>query len=95
MRSSLFWYVTQCRLVVTDFSRHPVGTVLEGRSVCLDSLTLVDGTYKLCRNVGGYHSALRYIADERRFYSELIFYSCFGPGSCVSKRDTKSLESKR
>jgi hypothetical protein len=47
MRSSLFWDVTQRRLVVTDVSGQSVGAVAS-----LDCLTLDDGTDRLSRNVG-------------------------------------------
>jgi len=37
-RSSLFWDVTQRRLVVTDVSGQPIGRVLEGEAVQLEFL---------------------------------------------------------
>ena len=57
MKSSLFWGVTQRRLVVTDVSGHPVGAIVKGQE---------DGTDMLSRNVGNYQCRLCNIPEERR-----------------------------
>jgi hypothetical protein len=60
MRSSLFWDVTQHKLVVTDVSGQPVGPVFRGQVVQEpDFLTIKNWTDRLSRNVGNYQSALR------------------------------------
>ena len=64
MQASLFWDVTQRRLVVSEVFR-------------VYSLTLEDGTDRLCRNVGNY---VRCVTSQR---SELLYFAtedCHRPG---------------
>jgi hypothetical protein len=69
MRSSLFWDVTQRRLVVsyrrfgTSYRSQLQGSIFKGRTV--DWLIHEDGTDRLSRNVGNYQYTLRYIPEER------------------------------
>jgi hypothetical protein len=48
LRSSLFWYVTERRLVVTDVSVQPIGPIFKGQAWH----TLDDGIDGVSRNVG-------------------------------------------
>ena len=69
-RSSLFWDITQRRLVVTDVSVQPIGPIFMDRAdwtvlplkICL---TVEDGSDRLSRNVDKYQSTVRNIAEER------------------------------
>jgi len=64
MRSSLFWDVTQRRLVV---SYQRFGTTYRSHLQGSSSQTpLKDGTNTLSRNVGNYQPTLRNIPEERR-----------------------------
>jgi len=56
----------QGRLIVTDVSGQPVGTIIKGQTVFLDCLTIEDGADMLFRNVGSYQSVLRNISEKRR-----------------------------
>jgi hypothetical protein len=64
-RSPLFCDVMQGRLLVTDVSGQPVGTIFKGQAVFLACLTLEDGA-GMFRNVGSYQSVLRKISEKRR-----------------------------
>jgi len=53
MRYSLFWDVTQRRLIVTDDSEQPFGPVLKGQAVQEPNfLRIKNWTDRLSRNVG-------------------------------------------
>jgi hypothetical protein len=52
LRSSLFWDVTQHRMVVTDFSGQPIGPTFKGQAF-------------QSRNISNYHSTLRNTTQER------------------------------
>jgi len=66
MRSSLFWDVTQRKLVFTNVSEQPMDPILKDQAAKDDGSTLQDGTDRLSRNVGNYQHVLRNIAEERR-----------------------------
>jgi hypothetical protein len=66
MRSSVFWRVMPGRLVVTDVSGQPIGSILKGQAIPEDCLTLEDGTDRLFRNVGSYQSTLRNMPEKGR-----------------------------
>jgi hypothetical protein len=48
MRPSLFWVVTQLRMVVTDVSEHTIDPISK------DGLILEDETDRSSRNIGNY-----------------------------------------
>jgi hypothetical protein len=58
LSSSVFWDVTQLRLVVTDVSGQPVGPSIKDQAVQDDCSTLQDGADRLSRNVGNYQLTL-------------------------------------
>jgi len=66
MSSSVFWDVTQSRLVIPDVSGQPVGPILKDQIVQDDCSTLQDGTDRLSRNVANYQPTLRNIPEDRR-----------------------------
>ena len=51
MKYSLFWDVTQRRLVVTDVSGQPIRPIFKGQILPAECLTLLDGTDMLSRKV--------------------------------------------
>ena len=64
-RSSLFWDVTQGRLVVTNVSVQPIGPIFKDQAVQEGLLGLPDPACPET-SVTKYQSALRNIPEERR-----------------------------
>jgi hypothetical protein len=65
---TLFWDVTQRRLVVTDVSGQAIGPIFEDRDqeeFLLDCLTLEDGTDSLSQNVGDITTNLRCVTSQK------------------------------
>jgi hypothetical protein len=64
-RSSLFWDVTQCKLVVTDVLEHSSGLIIKASWA---ALPLHRGPIVVCpkTSLWNYHSTLRHIPDECR-----------------------------
>jgi hypothetical protein len=72
MRSSLFWDVTQRRLVVTDVWRQIMGPIVKGQTLKEDCLTLENGTHTFPEtSVTIHQSTLCNIPEERRSHSRL------------------------
>jgi hypothetical protein len=67
---SLCWDVTRRRLVGTDVSGQPIGSILKVQTW---SLSLEDGTDRLSWNIRNYQSTLRDIPEERRFSGAFLF----------------------
>jgi hypothetical protein len=65
LRSLLFCYATQRRLVVTDISGLSIGSIFNGRTFFLNFLVLENWTVMLFRNVSSYKSMLRNTPEER------------------------------
>jgi hypothetical protein len=71
LRSSLYWDVTHCRLVVTDVSEKPISPISKAEAIqeeCrkhFDCFTLEDGADGLSRNVGSETSNLRCITSQK------------------------------
>jgi hypothetical protein len=71
MRSSLFWDVTQCRLLIshrrfrTTYRWHFQRPSNPRINSFFDFLTPENGTDRLSRNVGNYQATLRNIPEER------------------------------
>ena len=84
MRSSLFRDHTQPKMIVTDVS---------GRPVCLDCLTLEDGTDMLSRSVGDYQCTLCNIQQELRSRSIYLVWrwEVSVPCAAVHKQLTRLL----
>jgi hypothetical protein len=57
MQSSIYWDVTQCRLVVTDVSEEPIGPAFTDQEV--RCLTHEYGTDMLIRNISNDQYTLR------------------------------------
>ena len=67
VRPTLLWGFTRRRMVVTDVLGQPIGPIFKVRTVQKDFLTPEDGSDRLSRNVGNYHSTLRKTPREGGF----------------------------
>jgi hypothetical protein len=74
MRSSLFWDITQSRLVVTDISGQHIDPILKGQAVQEETASLlkVETIFPPETSVTNFHSTLFKIPEERIFYSTLL-----------------------
>ena len=68
MRSSVFWHVMPCRLVVTDVSGQPILTIFSGQALQENYWTLEDGSDCPVTSVSNYQSTLRNMSEDRRFH---------------------------
>jgi hypothetical protein len=72
MTSSLFWDVTQHRLVVSYVSAQPIGPIFKG----LGLLYLCKWDDSASGNVGNYLPTLSNIPEERKAHIEVLQFFC-------------------